>query len=164
MGISMKESDADAITDYIVSTPQFQKSLAQKHHKDTTLGLHTLEVKKAAVKICEVLDKVGVKTDVNSVTAAALCHDLGMVGRDELYKNDVECWTKHSKDSVETARELIPDMDEKTEKAIRSHMWPFTKHVPTSREGWILVAADKYASTAGTLRHMLKKMRRGEKS
>lgn len=164
MGISMKDSDPDAITEYIVSTPRFQKSLAQKHHRDTTLGLHTLEVKKAAMKICRALDKLGVKTDENSVIAAALCHDLGMVGRDELYKNDVECWTKHSEDSVEAARKLIPDMDEKTEKAIRSHMWPLSKHIPTSREGWILVAADKYASTAGTLKHMLKKLRRGGKS
>ena len=160
----MKESDADAITDYIVSTPRFQKSLSQRHHRDTTLGLHTLEVKKAAVKICEALNKVGIKTDENVVTAAALCHDLGMVGRDELYKNDVECWTKHSGDSVEAARELIPDMDEKTEKAIRSHMWPLSSEIPTSREGWILVAADKYASTAGAFRHMLKKIRRERKS
>lgn len=164
MGISMKDSDPDAISDYIVSTPRFQKALEQTHHKGTTLGAHTLKVKRAAVRISRALDKVGIKTDPNIVTAASLLHDLGMVGRDERYRNNVECWRKHPGDSVETAKELIPDLDEKTARAIRSHMWPLSLHIPTSKEGWIVVAADKYASVSDVFSHLRKKLRRREKS
>ena len=97
-------------------------------------------------------------TDRRCITVASLCHDLGMVGRKDRYKNNLECCIKHPRAALTEAGRLIDDIDPKTEKAILSHMWPLGVRIPTSSEGWILAAADKIVSTAGTVHiilHML---------
>ncbi len=43
-------------------------------------------------------------------------------------------------------------IDARTEHVIQSHMWPLTlRHMPRSREAWIVCLADKYVSLLETL-------------
>ena len=43
----------------------------------------------------------------------------------------------------EVAKKLLPDLSEKSEEIIRTHMWPVTSELPTCREGVIVSLADK---------------------
>jgi uncharacterized protein len=72
-----------------------------------------------------------VREDV--VILAGLCHDLGIIGRDEKYKNDFQCGQCHAGDSVISAKEILPDLDEMTIDSIQNHMWPVTKTPPHYR-------------------------------
>ena len=82
---------------------------------------------------------------------AALCHDLGIIGRDRKYQSDSECFQCHAADSVRVAQRLYPDIDAKTLDAIRCHMYPLTRTPPKSAEGYILIAADKFCSVSERL-------------
>lgn len=130
----------------IIHSPSFQAALKQRHHFHSTVGEHSLRVTASSVRICHALEKLHIKTDKKSVVQGALCHDLGILGRDEKYKNNRECCLLHPKDSVDSARELLPEMDSKTASIIRRHMWPLGGEMPRSREEVIVSAADKYAS------------------
>lgn len=154
--ISMANATEAELRSAILRSQAFRLCLAQKHHLETTAGRHSIEVEKAALRICRFLGRLGVKTDRKRIVVAALCHDLGMADRKKRYKTTLECHREHPFASVLEARAILLDLDEKTEAAIRCHMWPLTLHLPTSREGWILSIADKQASIAGTLSFLMK--------
>ncbi len=137
----------------ITSSDLFQKGMSQKHHFDTTVGMHTLEVEKEALKLQRWLQKMGIETDRKRIIVASLCHDLGIINRHALYKNNYQCYRKHPGASVVETRKLISGLDKKTEDAIRYHMFPISFHVPMSKEGWVVSLADKHASIKGTLQH-----------
>ncbi len=155
--ISMTKSTEAELRRAILTSPAFRQCLAQKHHLETTAGKHSLAVEKAALGISRFLERFGVKTDRRRIIVAALCHDLGMADRKERYKSTFQCHCQHPAASVAEAKKIICDLDDKTENAIRFHMWPLALHLPASKEGWILSIADKHASVAGTLSYLLKK-------
>ena len=90
----------------------------------------------------------GVLLNEKDLVQAALCHDLGMVGRENKYKNTLETCKRHPIDSAEIAKEIVPDLSPNAEQMIRSHMWPLSSIAPQSREGRLLCKADKFASMA----------------
>ena len=147
--------------DPVLKSEQFQKALKQTHHRKTSVGEHTLRVTASSLRLSHALEKIGIRSDQKSIVQGALCHDLGILGRDEKYKNNRECCMQHPKDSVDVAKELYPEMDQKTENIIRHHMWPLGGKRPRSREEVIVSAADKYASVKdvvyGTLHHRKEK-------
>ncbi len=155
MSISMRDLTEEELVKAIVSSDVFKRSMNQVHHMDTTLGRHLIDVKDCALKMSESLEKIGIKTDRRAVIVSSLCHDLGMVGRYEIYKNNYECLRSHPRDSVDATANLVEDIDATTKGAILSHMWPLSKHRPRSVEGWILVAADKQSTFEGTMQHFV---------
>lgn len=139
----------DALYSYggrILTSPEFQSAFQQTHHNVTTVGDHSLNVAVAALCICAFLARLHIHTRTRDVTEAALCHDLGILGRHEKFANNRQCCHQHPLDSVEVARRLDPDMDDRTLEMIRTHMWPMTLKPPTSREGVIISLADKYCA------------------
>lgn len=130
----------------IISSDLFRKGFSQKHHTNTTVAEHTLNVAASALRISYALEKTGVGVDIRAVTVGALCHDLGIIGRYEKFSDDRECLRLHPLDSVRAARELVPGIDHKTEEIIRCHMWPVNGWKPSSVEGYIITVADKYSS------------------
>lgn len=127
----------------IVDSPEFEQAMNQRHHLRSSVGMHTMRVVAASVWICYLLKKIHVQTDSESVVKGALCHDLGILDRDEKFDNNKECYREHPVESVEVAKKLLPDLSEKSAEIIRTHMWPVTSELPTCREGVIVSLADK---------------------
>lgn len=130
----------------ILLSDEFGEALVQTHHNVSTVASHTLGVAVVSLVICYLLTKLHIRTDAERMTRAALCHDLGILGRDEKYRNNVQCCMQHPKDSVEVVRKLVGEDDPVLENAVACHMWPLCLHPPKHREGVILSVADKISS------------------
>lgn len=131
----------------ILASDEMREAFCQTHHTRSTVGEHTRRVAEKSLAICYALDKLHIHTDIPAVVAGSLCHDLGILGRDEKYASDHECYRQHPADSIEVARKLMEDLPEKTEDIIEHHMWPTTRcNAPSTLEGVIVSAADKAAA------------------
>lgn len=137
----------------IIHSELFRQGYLQKHHTNTTVAEHTLNVTAAALRMCYRLEKMGMKLDLRAVTVGALCHDLGIIGRYEKFSGSRETLRLHPLASVRVADTLVPDIDHKTEDIIRCHMWLLNGWMPSSAEGYIITLADKYGSVRELLYH-----------
>lgn len=132
----------------IMKSEAFIRSVSETHHLHGTVSSHTLTVCKVSLHISRFLNVFGFRVNEKDLVEAALCHDLGMVGRDEKYDSRTDAWKEHPEESLKIARELIPDLSENAESLILSHMWPVAGPPPRSREAVILNFADKIGSMA----------------
>ncbi len=139
----------------ILLSDEFGEALVQTHHNVSTVASHTLGVAVVSLMICYLLMKLHIRTDTQRMTRAALCHDLGILGRDKKYRNNVQCCFRHPKDSVEVVRKLVVENDPALESAVVCHMWPLGPHLPKNREGIILSVADKISSCMEITGHCL---------
>ena len=131
----------------ILNSEEMKRAFAQKHHTLSTVGDHTMRVAKTSLAICHALRKLHIKTDIPAVVTGSLCHDLGILGRNEKFRSSKECSRQHPVDSVEIAEKLTGELPEKTADIITRHMWPVGKaKMPNSLEGAIVSAADKIAA------------------
>lgn len=131
--------------DDVLKSDEMKQAFQQTHHQWSTVGEHTFRVAFSSVMICYALRKLNIKVNVPAVVVGALCHDLGILGRQEKYSSSKECSREHPKDSVAVARELVEEMPEKVEDIIERHMWPMGESkAPNSIEGAIVSVADKY--------------------
>ena len=157
----MRESREAEIRVYgadVLASPQFQTARTQIHHHTSTVAAHSMKVAMVSVAICSFLGKMHVKTDRRDVVLGALCHDFGILGRYDKFRNSRECCHQHPIDSVEEAMKVVPDLDEKTRKIIRYHMFPMTIHPPVSLEGVVVSVADKVASVGDGVSYMRQKL------
>ena len=115
-------SDMERYGGDLIRSEIMQKAFEQTHHRRSTVGEHTFRVARASVKIGHVLQKLHIPVDMSAVVVGSLCHDLGIIGRNEKYASDIECYRKHPDDSVTVAKELVDDLPEKTEEIIQRHM------------------------------------------
>lgn len=137
----------------ILDSDEMEQAYRQTHHIRSTVGEHTRRVAEKSLAICYALEKLRLRPDVPAVVAASLCHDLGILGRDEKYDSERECRRKHPADSIEVARRLVNDLPEKTQDIIERHMWPSAgSRMPNSLEGAIVSAADKAAAVEDFIR------------
>ena len=137
----------------VIRSDEMRKAFGQKHHIRSTVGEHTIRVTSSSLRMCYILKKFHINPDIRAVVIASLCHDLGMVGRNEKFSSEKECLRNHPKDSVNIARELVGKMPEKTEDIINRHMWPIGKtKAPNSIEGVIVSVADKYNAVKDLLK------------
>lgn len=126
----------------ILDSDIFASGFDQTHHYHTTVGDHTLNVALTSLEMVYRLERLHIHLDKRPIVAGALCHDLGIIGRHEKYKNDAICCQLHPLDSVKVARTLLKDLDPKTRKIISRHMFPMTPLPPTSLAGWVVDIAD----------------------
>ena len=132
----------------VLKSEVFRKAVTQTHHVYGTVFDHTINVCIVSIRLCRQLKSRGIRVNEKDLIQAALCHDLGMVGRENKYKNALETCKRHPIDSAEIAKEIVPDLSPNAEQMIRSHMWPLSSIAPQSREGRLLCKADKFASMA----------------
>jgi uncharacterized protein len=141
------QKDLKRYGDEVLQSEEMKKAFEQTHHKWSTVGEHTFRVAASSVMISYALRKLKINVSVPAVVVGALCHDLGILGRNEKYSSGKECSREHPRDSVEVARELLDDLPEKTENIIERHMWPIgDSKIPDSIEGAIVSVADKYSA------------------
>ncbi len=138
----------------VLSSELFHKGYWQTHHKICSVGEHTLNVTTVALAHAMRINRGEKKVREDVVILAGLCHDLGIIGRDEKYKNDFQCGQCHAGDSVICAKEILPNLDEMTIDSIQNHMWPVTKTPPHYREGFLILSADKFSATAEWLAYL----------
>ena len=131
----------------VLKSDEMKQAFGQTHHQWSTVGEHTFRVAFSSVMICYALRKLNIKVSIPAVVIGALCHDLGILGRDEKFSSAKECSREHPKDSVVVARELVSELPEKTEDIIERHMWPAGgTEAPNSIEGVVVSVADKYSA------------------
>ncbi len=130
----------------VLQSGPFLASSGQTHHIRSSVMDHSLNVCITGVRLCGVLQRLHVPVCTRDVVRASLCHDLGMLGREEKYRNRRDAWRRHPQESVRAAREVLPDLNRNTEACIAAHMWPLAGRPLPSREGAVVVAADKYAT------------------
>ena len=90
----------------VIETPEFQDAFYQIHHVRTTVAVHSINVAVISIVLCILLSRIHVRTDMKDVVRAALCHDLGIMGRHQKYRNNFECSQQHPVDSVEVAKKM----------------------------------------------------------
>ena len=141
------QKDISSYGSDILNSDELKEAYDQTHHLWSTVGEHTLRVTASSVMICYVLRKLGIKANIPAVVIGSLCHDLGILKRDEKYSSNKECSKEHPSDSVKVARELVPDLTDHSADIIERHMWPAgSSKAPNSLEGLIVSSADKYAA------------------
>ena len=132
----------------ILQSDIFRQAEEEMHHLHGSVSDHTLTVCIVAVRLCHYLERRKIRIRKKEVIRAALCHDLGMIGRDTKYKNRKTAWVRHPDESVRIAHALLPENDDSVDKMIRTHMWPVAGARPKVREEGLLNVADKIASIA----------------
>ena len=150
----MKQEVKDIIIKYgsqILCSEEFQASFEQTHHYKTTVGDHTLGVTAEAVKFCLRHGMTDEKTLSNVVTSC-LCHDIGIIGRDEKFRNNLDTMIRHPGHSAQAYMDLTGEDNKRVLNAIRSHMFPLKPILPRYREGWILTLADKVSASQDILK------------
>lgn len=130
----------------ILKSEVFASAFEQVHHHISTVGEHTLHVALKALSIAYDFQDKGISVNIESVVCAALCHDLGILGRHEKFKNNLVCCFKHPIHSADIAKESFPFISYEAYKAIARHMFPATPIPPTTLTGLILIWADKSSS------------------
>ena len=141
------QKDISSYGSDILNSDELKEAYDQTHHLWATVGEHTLRVTASSVMICYALRKLGIKANIPAVVIGSLCHDLGILRRDEKYSSNKECSREHPSDSVKVARELVPDLTDQSADIIERHMWPAgSSKAPNSLEGIIVSSADKYAA------------------
>jgi uncharacterized protein len=145
----------------VLYSKEYKAAYNQIHHKVSTVGDHSFYVACASLAMCNILDKFGIYTHKKEMVLAALCHDLGIIGRYEKYSSPMQTLNEHPIDSVEVSRELLGnDANELTDDIIAHHMWPAKSGMPRSLEGFIITVADKYCAIMETV--FMKRMPRVE--
>lgn len=129
----------------IICSSDFRKTFEQTHHKCMTVGDHTLSVTAMAVMLCKGMN-INDDTMLRNVITASLCHDLGIMGRNEKFNNNARCYVSHPKDSVKAYKTLTGKEDKRIVNSINCHMFPIKPLPPKYKEGWILTMADKISA------------------
>ena len=132
----------------ILASQEFQQAFDETHHVKGSVSDHSMTVCILVARICWLLRKNGIDVNYKALIQAALCHDLGMLSRDDLYHKRTDSWRDHPEYSVNIARELVPDLSRDAEDAIASHMWPVSGDYPRTKQDVILNVADKVATVA----------------
>ena len=132
----------------IIESDVFRRMKYQRHHYNITLLYHVISVAKVCRNISSFLRKAGISVHEDELLIAAFCHDLGMVDRydKDIYPKHRDLALGHGNRSCHYARKILKDnFTKREEHIIKRHMFPM-KAAPLCREGWILIAADKFCT------------------
>ena len=144
----MDERIKNIIVEYgadILRSEEFKTTFGQRHHKHMNVGDHTLSVAAVAVRLC-LLRNITDDATLKNVVTAALCHDLGIMGRSEKFSNNIQCYIRHPSDSVKAYRRITGEDDRRVIDSINSHMFPLKPVMPRYKESWIITSADKISA------------------
>ncbi len=129
----------------ILDSERFRRGWKVRHH-NTNLAQHSLRVAAAGIRLCDMLRKRGLEPDEREVVRACLLHDIGMT---EETVHGKAAWKKAYEHPRESARIAVEEYGatEDMKNAILRHMWPICVKPPGRLTGWIVVTADKIATS-----------------
>ena len=78
-------NDLEVYGNEVLKSEEMKQAFEQTHHQKSTVGEHTLRVAVSSVMICYALKKLNINVNIPAVVVGSLCHDLGILGRDEKY-------------------------------------------------------------------------------
>jgi len=137
----------------ILESPYFIQAKGQTHHLRTDVASHSINTAFFCIAFYNILKRLNIKINIAVLIVAALSHDLGILGRSEKFTRFGECLSTHPSLSVITVREIIPEIDTEVCDAISSHMFPFSRKLPSTNEAWLLSIADKCAAVTDFFFH-----------
>lgn len=120
----------------LLTTPSLLKLKEYRHHHGNRYE-HTLRVAKASFFLAKKLH-----LDAKAAARGAALHDL--------FYHDKTCRPKgyhgpaiirHPEEAARNAQALCP-LSGKEKNIILSHMWPMSRHLPRSREAWLVDMVD----------------------
>ena len=133
----------------ILYHPTVQQMKDYPHHGRTNCYDHCRHVAYFNYKWCRALN-----LDCRSAARAGMLHDLFLYDWHTHGKETGEKFhgLTHPAAAFENARKYFK-LNHTERDIILNHMWPVTLlHIPRTREGWIIVIADKYCGLLETLR------------
>lgn len=130
----------------ILCSDLFHQAEHETHHLRSSVSDHSLNVCITGVRICHFLQHFGIRMNEKDLIQASLCHDLGMIGREDKYETRRTAWRSHAEESAKLAKTVVPEMNDAVKSMISTHMWPASGRRPETKEGAVLTIADKYAS------------------
>ena len=138
--INLNQEFEKIISPYI-KNKTYLKLKNYRHHNTTRLN-HLYNV---AVYSYWIGKKLNLFCDVDfkSLLAGALLHDFYFVKQKE--ENTSLYWFTHCELAEENAAKHF-DISEKERNIILAHMFPLAKHLPHSKEAWIVSIADKWSA------------------
>ena len=129
----------------ILSSARFEKAGTVRHHITGNVAEHSRNTAEYGRRMCEWLNRHGIDVSEEDVVQACLLHDIGMT---EDRVHDSAGWRKafwHPRKGARIARDEY-HVNKVQYNAIKRHMWPICIIPPRYKEGWVVMAADKYCS------------------
>jgi len=139
--------DFNQIANDIINHEKYQK-LAYEDHHGLSRYEHSIRVAKTTYKITKALG-----LDYKSATRAALLHDF-YTNDDLSKKNKFEKLRTHPKMALENARNYF-EINDLEANAIKTHMFPLTFNLPSSKESVIVNMADNIVAAYECSRYKL---------
>lgn len=131
----------------IAEHPVVQQMKQYTHHGTTSCYKHCLRVAYQNYNLCR---RLGL--DARSAARAGMLHDLFLYDWHTHAKETGERWhgLTHPETAYRNARKHF-ELNQTEQDMIRNHMWPLTfRRIPRTKEGWIIVFADKYCGLSET--------------
>ncbi len=129
----------------IIESKTFEQAKKQRHHIRSNVAKHSLRVATVCAFLADICKKFDIEVNKPELVYAALCHDLGMIGRsqeDILLRREFR--KTHPERSVDMASKLIGPLSEIEKEAILKHMWPLCSSKSIRYKETIIISlADK---------------------
>ncbi len=140
-----KEIEFNNIISDIIKNEKFIALKNEDHHGISRME-HSLNVAKIAFHVAKRLKL----KNINSITRAALLHDL--FTNDEMPEGNN--LVNHPKIAAENAKKIF-NINSKEYNAIEAHMFPLGKKMPKHTESWMVTIADKSVAVYECCRYKL---------
>lgn len=130
----------------VLRSEVFGRAQRERHHW-TSVGAHSLGVASDALRIAGFLERLGLRPDRDVLVLCALCHDLGIINREQKYGSSAaRCCREHPKDSLRAFEQYVHPASPAERDCILHHMFPLRPVPPHTLEGIIINLADKSSS------------------
>lgn len=122
--------------DILVSEP-FMRVMGQKHHIFSTVGYHSIHVAYIMLMFSRII-----RMDEREIIRASLWHDTGIYDRDS-FEHDMCMEHPNRSLSIAETEDILSDIQR---DMIKNHMWPMSRHMPKTKEGFLITIADKWCA------------------
>ena len=113
-----------------------------RHHFSITCYEHSVFVSYVAFRLARYFG-----WDYRAAARAGLLHDLYLYDSADGSAHPGNQCLDHPEFALRNARTLCPDLSDKEQNAIVSHMFPLAVHLPRCREALVVNMADKICAT-----------------